>query len=117
VLTREPPLKARQRARNPRAYFVPNGVAMDWHPAVKGAEARGGTAEDGRLRGTLNRNVDFELPARDGARLPDSPLRIVLRRLEAHAGPAGALETLKGLPNVRCSGSVPPGALRPHRKV
>ncbi len=116
VLTVSRPLKERQRARNPRAYFVPNGVAMDWlTPAVNAPRAASERRKTVGFVGTLNRNVDFELLLATARRLPDVTLRIVgsvVSKLTQEQ--QVALETLKRLSNVQMLGFRPPRELFGH---
>ena len=116
VLTVSRPLKERQRTRNPRAYFVPNGVAMDWlTPAVNAPRPVAVRRKTVGFVGTLNRNVDFELLLATARRLPDVTLRIVGSVVsKLTQAQQEALETLKGLPNVQMLGFRPPRELFGH---
>ena len=107
VLAVSRPLKERQRRRNRQAFFVPNGVAMEW---VNGATPPVSTVGSARRRtigfvGTLNKNIDFPLLLTIARRLPDVTLRIV-GPVVSKLAPAqqNALETLKSLPNVEMLG-------------
>ena len=111
------PLKERQRARNPRVFLVPNGVAMDWLTPGTVAAPTNDLARRRTLGfvGTLNRNVDFGLLLATARRFPDATLRII-GSVVSKLSPAqqNVLETLKSLPNVQMLGFRPPQELFAH---